>query len=220
MARHLALERRIGHRFHDPALLALALTHRSFGSPHNERLEFLGDAVLGCVIAAELYARFPNLPEGALHQMRIGLVRESALAGIARSIELFEFLQVGVGEATKNLPSVLADSLEAVFGSVFLDGGYEAARKAIRRTFGDALQSADWSESAKNPKSRLQEKLHARNLAPPEYHLVATKGPSHRPVFEVECVAAGLDLRAIGSGSSRRRAEQQAAGNLLKQLEA
>lgn len=219
MARHAILERRIGHRFRDPALLVQALTHRSFGSPHNERLEFLGDAVLGCVIAAELYARFASLPEGELHQMRIGLIRQSALAGIARSIGLFEFLEVGVGEATKRLPSVLADSLEAVFGAVFLDGGYEAAREAILRTFGDVLEHVDSSGDAKNAKSGLQEKLHARNLAPPEYGLLSTKGPSHQPVFEVECVVARLGLRATGSGSSRRSAEQQAAANLLKQLE-
>ena len=219
MARHALLERRIGYRFRDPALLALALTHRSFGSPHNERLEFLGDAVLGCVVAAELYTRFPSLPEGDLHQMRTGLVRQSALAGIARSIGLFEFLQVGVGEATKRLPSVLADSLEAVFGAVLLDGGYEAARKAILRSYGEVLERAEAGKDAKNAKSRLQERLHARNLALPAYTLMSTTGPSHQPVFEVECVVARLGLRATGSGSSRRSAEQQAAARVLKQLE-
>lgn len=219
VARHPALERRLGYRFKFPALLAQALTHRSFGSPHNERLEFLGDAVLGCVIASELYTRFPSVPEGELHQMRTSLVRQSALAAIARSIGLFDFLEVGVGRETKNLPSVLANSLEAVFGAVFLDGGYESARKAIQRTFGDALERAHSSKDVKNPKSSLQERLHARNLPLPEYRLTATRGPSHQPVFDVECLVAGLNLRATGSGSSLRQAEQQAAANLLKQLD-
>lgn len=222
MARHPVLERRIGHRFKDPALLAQALTHRSFGSPHNERLEFLGDGVIGCVIAEELYVRFPDIAEGELSRLRASLVREAALAAVAGSVALSGFLRLGEGEVASGgaeRPSILADALEAVFGAIFLDGGYEAVRDAVRRTFGEALQVLDPRQPAKDDKTRLQELLQGRRQKLPEYRVVATAGAAHKQVFEVECIAAGLDLRATGSGSSRRRAEQQAAGNLLKLLE-
>jgi len=221
VARHPDLERRIGHRFKDPALLAQALTHRSFGSPHNERLEFLGDGVVDCVIAEELYARFPALAEGELSRLRASLVRETALAAVARAIGLSGFLRLGEGEVASGgaeRPSILADALEATYGAVFLDGGYEAARAAVRRTFGEALEKLDPREPAKDAKTSLQELLQARRLKLPEYRVVATAGAAHKQVFEVECVAAGLGLRATGSGSSRRLAEQQAAANLLKQI--
>jgi ribonuclease-3 len=219
--RHPDLERRIGHRFKDPALLAQALTHRSFGSPHNERLEFLGDGVVDCVIAEELYARFPALAEGELSRLRASLVRETALASVARSIGLAEFLRLGEGEVASGgaeRPSILADTLEATYGAVFLDGGYEAARAVVLRTFGEALEKLDPREPAKDAKTSLQELLQARRMKLPEYRVVATAGAAHKQVFEVECVAAGLGLRATGSGSSRRLAEQQAAANLLQQI--
>ena len=222
MARHPVLERRIGHRFNDPALLAQALTHRSFGSPHNERLEFLGDGVIGCVIAEELYSRFPDIAEGELSRLRASLVREAALATVARALGLSGFLRLGEGEVASgggDRPSILADALEAVYGAVFLDGGYEAVRGSVRRTFGEALEALDPRQPAKDDKTRLQELLQARRQKLPEYRVVATAGAAHKQVFEVECVAAGLGLRATGSGSSRRRAEQQAAGRLLKLLE-
>ena len=222
MARHAVLERRIGYRFRDPALLAQALTHRSFGSPHNERLEFLGDGVLGCVVAEELYARFPAIAEGELSRLRASLVREAALAEVARAIGVSGFLRLGEGEVASGgseRASILADALEALFGAVFMDGGYEAAREAVRRTFKEALEALDPRRPAKDSKTRLQELLQSRRQGLPEYRVVATAGAAHRQVFEVECVAAGLGLRATGSGSSRRRAEQQAAANLLKQLE-
>lgn len=222
MARHPVLERRIGHRFQDSALLSQALTHRSFGSPHNERLEFLGDGVIGCVIAEELCARFPDLAEGELSRLRASLVREAALATVARALGLSGFLRLGEGEVASGggeRPSILADALEAVYGAVFLDGGYEAVRGSVRRTFGEALEALDPRQPAKDDKTRLQELLQARRQKLPEYRVVATAGAAHKQVFEVECVAAGLGLRATGSGSSRRRAEQQAAGQLLKLLE-
>ena len=143
MARHPALERRIGHRFKDPTLLQQALTHRSFGSPHNERLEFLGDGVIGCVIAQELYGRFPGIAEGELSRLRASLVRQAALATVARSIELSDFLRLGEGEIASGgteRPSILADALEAVFGAVFVDGGYEAVHGAVRHSFAEALR--------------------------------------------------------------------------------
>jgi ribonuclease-3 len=223
VARHPALERRLGHRFRDPALLAQALTHRSFGSPHNERLEFLGDGVLDCVVAEDLYARFPDIAEGELSRLRASLVRETALAAVARSIGLSEFLRLGEGEATSggaDRPSILADALEAVYGAVFLDGGYEAARAAVRRSFGATLEALDPRAPAKDSKTRLQEFLQGRKQKLPEYRVTGTEGAAHKQVFQVECVAAGLGLRATGSGSSRQRAEQQAAANLLKQIEA
>lgn len=222
MARHPVLERRIGHRFQDPALLARALTHRSFGSPHNERLEFLGDGVIGCVIAEELYARFPDIAEGELSRLRASLVREGALAGLARAIGLSAFLRLGEGELSSggaDRPSILADALEATYGAIFLDGGYEAVRASVRRTFGGALEQLDPREPGKDAKTQLQELLQGRKQKLPEYRLVATEGAAHKQVFEVECIAAGLGLRAMGSGSSRRRAEQQAAAALLKQLD-
>ncbi len=222
MSRHPLLERRIGHRFRSAALIEQALTHRSFGSPHNERLEFLGDGVLGCVIAEELCARFPSLPEGELTRLRAGLVREAALAGVARSIGLSEFLRLGEGELASGgaaRSSILADSLEALYGAVFLDAGYEAARGTVRRTFGDALERLDALAPAKDAKTRLQELLQGRRHRLPQYRVVATRGAAHKQTFEVECVAEGLGLRATGSGKSRRDAEQAAAEKLLGLLE-
>jgi ribonuclease-3 len=221
--RHADLERRIGHRFGKPALLAQALTHRSFGSPHNERLEFLGDGVLGCVIADELYARFPALAEGELSRLRASLVRETSLAAAARTIGLQEFLRLGEGELASGgaeRPSILADALEAAYGAVFLDGGYEAARTAVRRTLGEALEALDPHLPAKDAKTSLQELLQGRRMTLPEYRVIATAGAAHKQIFEVECVAAGLGLRATGSGRSRRLAEQEAAANLLKLIAA
>lgn len=217
------LERRIGHRFKDPALLAQALTHRSFGAPHNERLEFLGDGVLGCVVADELYARFPSLAEGELSRLRASLVREASLAAVARAIGLPEFLRLGEGELASGgaeRPSILADALEAAYGAAFLDGGFEAARAAVRQTLGEALAALDPRLPAKDAKTSLQELLQGRRMKLPEYRVVATSGAAHKQTFDVECVAAGLGLRATGSGRSRRLAEQEAAANLLKLIEA
>ncbi len=222
VTRHAALERRLGHRFKDPALLAQALTHRSFGSPHNERLEFLGDGVLGCVIGEALYARFPDISEGKLHLLQASLVREASLAAVARALELSRFLRLGAGEASSggaDRSSILADAMEAVFGAVFLDGGYEAARAVVRRALEEPLAKLDPKQSPKDAKTRLQEWLQGRGQGLPEYRVTATEGAPPHQVFVVECAAAGLKLRASGSGSSRRRAEQQAAATLLKQIE-
>ena len=218
MSRVSALERRLGHRFRSAALFEQALTHRSFGSPHNERLEFLGDSVLGCVIAGELFARFPQLPEGKLTRLRASLVREEALAGIARRIDLAASLRLGdaaLGQGADVRPSILADALEALLGAVLIDGGYEAAKGAILAAFGEALQELDPEQPAKDPKTRLQEYLQGRKLRLPEYRVAATKGAAHRQTFEVECSVAELKLSASGSGTSRQRAEQAAAEGLL-----
>jgi ribonuclease III len=221
-----ALERALGHRFRNAALLEQALTHRSFGSPHNERLEFLGDGVLGCVIAGELYGRFPERTEGELSRLRANLVREAALASVARSLELSAVLRLGEGEVASGgaaRPSILADALEAVFGALFLDGGYACARDAVLRAYEEPLAKLDPGAPAKDAKTRLQELLQGRRRKLPQYKVVATRGAAHKQTFEVECTVEasgdGAQQRATGSGSSRRIAEQQAAERLLELLE-
>lgn len=215
------LEERLGHRFRNAELLGQALTHRSYGSPHNERLEFLGDGLLGCAIAEALIRRFPDLSEGELSRLRASLVREEALAGVAREIGLGEHLRMGQGESASGgaqRASTLADALEALYGAVFLDGGYERARDAVLRTFGAALDGVDEGAAAKDAKTRLQEALQARREDLPRYRVVAVHGAAHQQTFEVECVLERLGLHALGSGASRRAAEQQAAAALLRQL--
>lgn len=223
MSRTARLEERLGHRFRHGELLEQALTHRSFGIPHNERLEFLGDGVLGCVVAEALLARFPHLSEGELSRMRASLVRKEALAAAAADLELAGYLRMGQGESASGgaqRPSILADALEALFGAVFLDGGYACARDAVLATLGGALAATDELTNAKDPKTRLQEVLQARRQGLPRYAVVATRGAAHEQVFEVECSVDGLDLHARGSGASRRAAEQQAAQTLLRRLDA
>ena len=221
MARPTPLEKSLAYRFANGALLAQALTHRSFGASHNERLEFLGDGVLSCVIAGALYERYPQLAEGELSRMRAALVRKEALAGIARALELPAQLRLGEGERSSggsDRDSIMADALEAVFGALFLDGGYDAARDAILRTCQAALGKLDAAQPAKDAKTQLQEFLQGRRHKLPEYRVTATRGAAHRQTFEVECVVAPLDMRATGSGASRRAAEQNAAEGVLKQL--
>jgi len=215
LSRPAALEQRLGHRFNRLDLLEQALTHASFGAPNNERLEFLGDGVLGCAIAEELCARFPALPEGKLTQLRAALVREESLAEVAGEIGLAGFLRVG---AAGPRPSILADALEAVFGAVLLDAGYEAARGSIVRAFGAVLDRLDPQSVDKDAKTRLQEVLHARRQQLPEYRVIGTSGAPHERSFEVECVLADLGLKATGTGSSRQRAEQEAARAVLAQM--
>jgi len=223
LARPSVLEQRIGHRFANLALLEQALTHRSYGSPHNERLEFLGDGVLDCVVAEELCLRFPDMSEGELSRLRASLVRGAALAEVARGIGLSEFLRLGEGEIASGgaeRASILADALEAIFGAAFLDGGYAAARTAIQHSFGGALRAMDTASPDKDAKTRLQEYLQGRHRKLPRYRVASTRGAAHRQTFEVECVVDELGLAASGSGRSRRSAEQRAAENLLRLLEA
>jgi ribonuclease-3 len=222
VARHPVLERRIGHRFQDPALLTQALTHRSFGSPHYERLEFLGDSVLGCAVTELLFQRHPDLPEGKLSRIRAGLIREESLARIGRELGIAAFLRLDESTARNDgaeRPSILADALEAVYGAVFLDAGYGVARDVIERTFGTALSHLDPEAVQKDAKTRLQETLQAKRRAKPQYRVVSETGAKQNLTFEVECAVDDLELKATGSGSSRQRAEQQAAGNLLKLIE-
>jgi ribonuclease-3 len=217
-----ALEKRLGHRFASPRLLEQALTHRSRGADNNERLEFLGDGVLGCAMADELYARFPQLSEGKLTRLRASLVREEALAEVAKTLGLGEFLRLGEGEVAAGpepRPSILADALEAVLGAVFLDGGYDAARKAVLAAFGPLIERLDPERPAKDAKTRLQEILQAKHRRLPQYRVVSVAGEAHKQSFEVECFVTELNLKATGTGTSRQRAEQQAAKAMLERLE-
>jgi ribonuclease-3 len=217
-----ALEKRLGHRFASPQLLEQALTHRSRGADNNERLEFLGDGVLGCAMADELYARFPQLSEGKLTRLRASLVREEALAEVAQTLGIGEFVRLGEGELAAGpepRPSILADALEAVLGAVFLDGGYDAARKTVLAAFGPLIDRLDPERPAKDAKTRLQEILQAKHRRLPQYRVVSVLGEAHRQSFEVECSVTELGLAATGSGTSRQRAEQQAAKAMLEQLD-
>jgi ribonuclease-3 len=222
LSRPAALEKRLGHRFGDASLLAQALTHRSFGPQNNERLEFLGDGVLGCAMAQELYARFPKLSEGKLTRLRASLVSEVALAGVAGELGLAPFIRLGEGELASSplpRPSILADALEALVGAVFLDAGYDAARRMVVHTFGALIDRLDPERPAKDAKTQLQELLQAARRPLPEYRIVAVKGEAHRQSFEIECVVADPEFRATGSGTSRQRAEQQAAKAMLDKLQ-
>jgi ribonuclease-3 len=217
-----ALEARLGHRFRDAGLLGQALTHRSFGTPHNERLEFLGDSVLGFAIARELYARFASQPEGKLSRIRASLVREQTLAEIARSIDLGAWLRLGEGELKSggaDRASILADALEALFGAVLLDAGADAAVAVIVGLYAARLEEIDPRHEAKDPKTRLQELLQARRMKVPAYALVATRGVAPNEEFEVECRIETLGLAVRGTGATRRRAEQDAARRACETLE-
>lgn len=205
---------RIGYRFTDIDLLRRALTHRSYGSTHNERLEFLGDSVLNCVISLELFARFPELSEGQLSRLRANIVNDQALAAAAKSLEFGSQLRLGEGELKSGgagRTSILAGALEALVGAVFLDGGIDRAREVVRALLGTVLDSVDPAIPGKDPKTLLQEHLQARKHALPQYAVVATRGEAHEQQFQVECVIAELGIRSLGEGPSRRSAEQEAA---------
>jgi len=205
---------RIGYRFDDPEILRRALTHRSFSTAHNERLEFLGDSVVNCAVALELYQKFPQLAEGELSRLRASLVNQQSLAAIAQRLDLGEQLRLGEGELKSGgarRPSILADAAEAVIGAAFLDGGFTAARAVVKTIFGSALDGIDPATSGKDPKTLLQEYLQARKMALPQYAVVATRGEAHEQQFQVECLVPELGVRSQGEGTSRRSAEQEAA---------
>ncbi|MBL8538932.1 MAG: ribonuclease III [Betaproteobacteria bacterium] len=209
-----ATERGIGYRFREPALLRQALTHRSHSASHNERLEFLGDSVLNCVIAALLYERFPRLSEGELSRTRASLVNQESLFNVAQTLKLGDALQLGEGELRSGgarRPSILADALEAVIGAVFVDGQFEAARDVVAGCFSPLLAGIDPRTQGKDPKTQLQEYLQGRRLALPRYSVIATTGEAHDQRFDVECAIDDLGIRSRGEGSSRRAAEQAAA---------
>lgn len=215
-----ALQQRLGYRFTDPALLARALTHRSWGAMHNERLEFLGDALLNLAISRLLWQRQPELDEGDLTRARAQLVREDSLHRAALALGLPAVLRMSEGEARSGgaqRPSLLADALEAVLGAIDLDGGHLAAEAVVRRLFAPAL-SEDLDAARKDPKTALQEWLQGRRLAVPTYRIVATHGRDHEQTFDVVCEVPALDLATPGRGRSRRAAEQDAAQRMLDRL--
>lgn len=216
-----ALPDRLGHAFRRPELLAQALTHRSYGADHNERLEFVGDAVLNCVVAAALFARYPDVPEGDLTRLRSSLVNGDTLARLARELALQDAVRVGEGaqrSGGRDQPSILADALEALFGAVFVDGGYEPARAVVERVYAAELDRADPATLDKDPKTRLQEWLQARRIAVPAYVVSAVAGEAHARTFTVECRIAALGVVTAGSGTSRRAAEQVAAAAAFAQV--
>jgi ribonuclease III len=219
--KHDALQASLGHRFRDGRLLAQALTHRSHSTPHNERLEFLGDGVLNCIVAAELYARFGSLREGELSRLRASLVREQRLHELAAGLGLGDYLRLGEGELKSGgfrRPSILADALEALIGAVYLDGGFEAARAVVVGLYRPLLDTLDAKGAEKDPKTQLQEWLQSRKYALPQYSVIATRGAAHDQRFEVECVVRELELRTVGTGTSRRLAEQEAARMAFQRL--
>jgi ribonuclease III len=217
------LQQRLGHRYAKAELLTRALTHRSFGADHNERLEFLGDAVLSLAISSLLFERFAGSDEGDLTRVRAHLVREETLHRVALQIGLPEVLNLSDGEARgggAQRASILADALEAVIGAAFLDGGFDAARRMVQQLFGETIVSTDIGNWAKDAKTELQEWLQARRLPVPSYRISATRGQAHAQTFDVECSVPALGLTESGEGRSRRIAEQEAARRMLDALKA
>lgn len=210
----------LGYVFSNAALLRQALTHRSFSATNNERFEFLGDSVLNCVIAEYLFGNYPKLSEGELSRVRANLVNQQTLSELAERLELGASLRLGEGELKsggQRRPSILADAVEAIFGAVMLDGGFDAAALVIRRLYQPILSQLDPASQNKDPKTRLQELLQGRRVALPKYELVATSGDAHEQMFSVECVIDALNIRTRGKGTNRRMAEQQAATQAFEQ---
>lgn len=215
------LEKNFSYRFADRALAELALTHRSAARVNNERLEFLGDAILGFLIADELLRRFPESPEGALSRKRSLLVNQQTLADIAVRLELGEILVLGPGELKsggKKRESILADAVEAVIGAIYLDGGLEVCRKVVLSLYYDLLDNDSSSVTAKDSKTRLQELLQAKCLPLPVYKVLSIDGEEHQQNFLVSCQISLLSECTLGQGVNRRVAEQQAAGQALEAL--
>lgn len=212
----------IDYEFSDVGVVETALTHRSAGNNNNERLEFLGDAILGFVVADALFTRFPEADEGQLSRLRAGLVKRDSLAEIARGLYLGDYLQLGSGELRsggRQRSSILADALEAILAAVYLDGGYEEARRVMLRLFERRLADISPDGQQKDPKTRLQELLQARGQGLPEYQITAVAGKQHDQTFTVTCRFEAQDITAVATGSSRRKAEQAAALSILEQIQ-
>ncbi|MBU9601663.1 ribonuclease III [Burkholderia multivorans] len=215
------LESRLRYEFRNAELLRQALTHRSHSATHNERLEFLGDSVLNCAVAALLFQRFGKLDEGDLSRVRANLVKQQSLYEIAQALNISEGLRLGEGELRSGgfrRPSILADAFEAIIGAVFLDGGFEAAQGVIKRLYVPILDHIDPRTLGKDAKTLLQEYLQGHKIALPTYTVVATHGAAHNQQFEVECTVPKLDVKVSGSGASRRAAEQAAAKKALDEV--
>jgi ribonuclease III len=215
------VERSFGYVFAQPALCHAAVTHRSAGADHNERLEFLGDSILNCGVARLLYDAHPEADEGALSRLRATLVSGETLAQIAGELGVGEHLRLGPGELKSGgfrRASILADALEAILGAIFLDSGFDAAAAVVARIMGPRMSDLPAADTLKDPKTRLQEALQAHGLALPVYTLTAAAGDPHLQSFTVTCEVPVLGVSAVGEGGSRRRAEQLAAAKLLELL--
>lgn len=214
-------EKVFGYRFQDKSLLEAALTHRSAGHRHNERLEFLGDSLLNFVIAEQLYRRVGQATEGDLSRLRASLVKGGTLAALARSAGIGDQLRLGSGELKSGgfrRESILADALEALIGAILLDGGVRPASEAIRRIFSERLENLPAASELKDPKTRLQELLQSRGLGLPVYTVQDVQGAAHNQRFQVCCQVVDLERECSGQGTSRRKAEQAAASNMLDEL--
>jgi ribonuclease-3 len=212
---------KLGYEFTQPLLLQRALTHRSYAPEHYERMEFLGDSILGCIIARYLFSTFPQLSEGELSRLRSNLVKEDTLVVLAQQLQLGCYLKLGEGERKSGgfrRPSILADAMEALFGAVFLDGGFPAAEEVVLGLFVPYLAQVDISTLGKDAKTLLQEHLQSKRVPLPTYHIIATQGEAHLQVFQVECSIPSLKILTRGEGSSRRNAEQQAALAAYQQI--
>jgi ribonuclease III len=215
------IQGRLGHQFQNPALLIQALTHRSAGTPHNERLEFLGDGLLNCVAADLLFHKLKQFPEGDLSRLRAGLVNQQTLSEIAASLQLGDLLKLGEGELKSGgfrRPSILADALEALFGAVYLDAGFDKTKVVIAGLYDDYLERIDTKTPAKDPKTTLQEYLQGKRMELPKYSVLRIGGEAHDQIFHVECFVDKLGIKTEGVGPSRRAAEQAAAAKALEQI--
>ena len=218
----MVLQNRLGHQFVNVALLQQALTHRSHSSLHNERLEFLGDSILNCVVASLLFDRYAKIDEGDLSRLRANLVKQQSLYEIAQRLELSQFLRLGEGELKSGgfrRPSILGDTLEALFGAIFLDAGFNVARDVIWALYIPILDSVDPKTLGKDAKTLLQEYLQGKKIALPQYNVVATHGAAHSQEFEIECLVPKLDIQVYGAGGSRRAGEQAAAKLALEAVQ-
>jgi ribonuclease-3 len=216
------LQSRLGHTFSNAALLQQALTHRSHSSLHNERLEFLGDSILNCVVASLLFDRFDKIDEGDLSRLRANLVKQQSLYEIAQRLELSQCLRLGEGELKSGgfrRPSILADTLEALFGAIFLDAGFDAASRVIGALYAPVLETVDPKTLGKDAKTLLQEFLQGKKIQLPQYNVVATHGAAHNQEFEIECLVPKLDIHVFGTGGSRRAGEQAAAKLALESVQ-
>ena len=216
------LSRRLGHAFADPQLLDDALTHRSAQARHNERLEFLGDAVLGFLVAEALWRRFPQATEGELSRLRAQLVNREALAQVAQDLEIGQYLRLGTGELRSGghaRESILADAVEAVLAALYLDGGLEVVRRVVDRLLGERLAALSPETQRKDAKTRLQEYLQARRLRLPTYEVIEATGEDHAQTFVVRCAVEALGRSSTAAGPNRRKAEQLAAERLLETLD-
>jgi ribonuclease-3 len=213
-----ALCKKLGLEFNDPKLFAAALTHRSASAENNERLEFLGDSILGFVIAQKLYDTFPNSCEGVLSRLRASLVNQETLAGLARKLQIGDYLRLGSGELKSGgyrRDSILSDALEAIMGALFKDQGIAACQQFILDLFAEKLKSLSLDNWQKDPKTQLQELMQAKKMELPEYTLISMSGHAHEQLFTVKCSTALLDKSCTGSGVSRKKAEQAAAEQML-----